>query len=156
MNAFSNNPQKKVINNKEQQDYLYKKRENLFTQAEQAFLQVLFQAIDDDMIVFGKVRIADVLNPISQNNKSLWRKALNQITAKHFDFVICKKRDLSFVCAIELDDSSHNAKNRKQRDIFVNNACESAQLPLVRFKAKAGYKVGEIKDKLETEISSLK
>ena len=41
----------------------------LFTQAEQSFLGVLTQAVDEKFRVFGKVRVADVINPKEGLNK---------------------------------------------------------------------------------------
>jgi hypothetical protein len=34
------------------------------------------------------------------------KKAFNKISAKHFDFLLCDREELSVACAIELDDVS--------------------------------------------------
>ena len=51
---------------------------------------------------FGKVRIADVAKVKQGLSRSSQQAALNRIAAKHFDFVICRRNDLSVVCAVEL------------------------------------------------------
>lgn len=128
-------------------DYKYKKLKFIFTRAERSFFGVLNNSINDDVVVFGKVRVADVIRP-DKAERAVWQKAFNKISAKHFDFVLCKKSDLSFICAIELDDKSHNTAKRKSRDTFLESACESAGLELIRFPAKATYSIADIRESL--------
>lgn len=123
----------------------YQKLDVLFTSAERSFLGVLKLATDDTVEVFGKVRVADVITPLKGQQRSIWQKSFNKISAKHFDFILCRKDDLTPICAIELNDSSHNSKKRKDRDDFLEGACNSAGFPLVQIKAKATYKVTDIK-----------
>ncbi|OUR82695.1 hypothetical protein A9Q75_05240 [Colwellia psychrerythraea] len=118
----------------------------LFTPAERSFLGALHLACDDKKVVFGKVRIADILKPIKGLNRSQWQIAFNKISSKHFDFVICNAEDLSIISVIELDDSSHNKKSSIKRDELVELACKNASLKLHRFKASATYNVNEIRD----------
>ena len=126
--------------------FQYQKLDVLFTPAERSFLGVLKLAVNDDAEVFGKVRVADVITPKKGLGRSLWQKSFNKISAKHFDFLLCNKDDLSPLCAIELNDSSHNNKKRQERDDFLRGACLSADLPLVQIKAKAAYNMSDIRD----------
>lgn len=95
--------------------------------------------------MLGKVRVADVIKPGKGLSRSEWQKAFNKISAKHFDFLLCKNDDLSIICAIELDDSSHKSKNRHERDEFLKGACEAASIPLIQVPAKSGYVISDIK-----------
>ena len=88
------------------EDNPYIKRHDLFSPAERLFLQTLQEAVSDHFRVFGKVRVADVIDVKEGISQSARRAALNRITSKHFDYVLCRKDDLSVVCAIELDDRS--------------------------------------------------
>jgi len=125
-------------------NYQYRKLDVLFTAAERSFLGVLDQSVGDKARIFGKVRVADVIAPKKGMSRSDWQKAFNKISAKHFDFLLCAKDDLTILCAIELNDSSHNSKQRKDRDIFLEGACRSAKIPLVQIKAQAAYNIDEI------------
>lgn len=119
----------------------YRKKGPLFTPAERSFYGVLLQAIDTKKYqVFGKVRVADVLEPQPSRNRSQWQKAFNAISAKHFDFIICKIDDLTPVAAIELDDKSHNQKHRQKRDELLMKICKQSRLPLLRVPAQYAYK----------------
>lgn len=132
--------------------YPYVKQGVLFSKAERSFLGVLDQAVGADYRIFGKVRIGDVLGTRKGLDKSRSTSARNRIRSKHFDFVLCDKRDLSVVCAIELDDKSHKQRERKERDDFINSACKAASLPLVRIPAQAGYAMAEVRSEILVAI----
>lgn len=132
----------------------YQRLNALFTPAERSFYGVLIQAVDDDALIFGKVRVADVLTPQRSTVKGVWQTAFNKISAKHFDFVLCRKDDLTFLCAIELDDRSHNNAKRQLRDVFLEQACESATFPLIRFPAKSAYKVSDVREAVSAFLIS--
>ena len=134
-------------------DAEYKKQKTLFSPAERSFLGVLNQAIEDNAIIFGKVRVADVLTPVSGIPRNKWQALFNKISSKHFDFILCDKADLSILCAIELDDKSHNSKARKARDKFLQSACASAKLPLIQIPAKSAYNIDEIRQLLIIHLS---
>lgn len=129
-------------------EHSYERFDVLFTPAERSFFGVLNQAISDDIFAFGKVRVADVITPTKGGVKGAWQRSFNKISAKHFDFVLCNKSDLSFVCSIELDYKSHNSAKQKSRDAFLESACKSANFPLIRFPAKSTYSVADIRESL--------
>jgi len=124
----------------------------LFTPAERSFYGVLRQALDDSFIVFGKVRLGDVVQPVKGLGRSQSQTARNKINRKHLDFVICRADDLSLVAGVELDDNSHQRKDRGERDVFVEEAMKSAGIPLVRFAAKKGYELAEVKTRLTESV----
>lgn len=128
----------------QQIEYPYRKRDALFSLAERSFLGVLNQAVGENAQIFGKVRVADVIAPKKGMSRNNWYKAFNKISAKHFDFLPCAKNDFSILCAVELNDSSHNLKKRKARDVFLAGACLSANVPLVEITACSTYNVNEI------------
>ncbi len=126
----------------------YDKQASLFTPAERSFLGVLEQAVGDKHRVFGKVRIADVIKVKTGLNNSVRQSALNRITSKHLDFVVCNSNDLAVQFAVELDDRSHRKPKAKARDAFVDDALKVAEVPLFRFPAKRMYSPQEVKDRL--------
>ena len=130
------------------QDFPYIKRGPLFTPAERSFFGVLNQAVEGKSEIFGKVRVADVITTKKGLTASIRQKAFNKISSKHFDYILCNKEDLSVLCAIELNDSSHNSEKTKKRDAFLEGACDSANIPLVQIKAKATYNINDIKELL--------
>jgi len=124
--------------------YKYKKFERIVSPAERSFLGVLNAVLDDEIIILTKVRVADVLTPLPTKDRGLWQRAFNSISSKHFDFVLCKSDDLSIICAIELNDKSHNETERQEGDEFIRSACSGAALPLIEVPAKNGYVLQEV------------
>ncbi|MGH1463162.1 MAG: DUF2726 domain-containing protein, partial [Neptuniibacter sp.] len=132
----------------------FRKKKTLFTEAERSFLGVLDQIIDPTQHrVFGKVRVADLIEPNPTKNRSEWQKAYNSISAKHFDYVICAAGTLQPACVIELDDKSHSQKKRQQRDELLESICREVELPLVRVPAQRTYKPKVIKALLDKRMS---
>ncbi|PCI51883.1 MAG: hypothetical protein COB45_14075 [Gammaproteobacteria bacterium] len=124
----------------------------LLTKAERSFYGVLCEALKNDYDIFSKVRVADVMRPASGINKSQWQKLFNKVSRKHFDFVICDKNSIKVLCAVELDDSSHNSKSRKKRDDFLVLACKSASVPFLQVVCKHSYNVEDLRLKLLTKM----
>jgi len=126
----------------------FERTDYLFTPAERSFLGVLEQVLDSRYRVFGKVRLGDIVTPAKDLSKGSRTTALNKIRQKHVDFVVCSATDLAVIGVIELDDKSHERKDRVERDLFVDQACVSANIPLVRFEAQKGYRLEEVRAKL--------
>ena len=134
-------------------NYPYQKIEVLFTPAERSFLGVLNLVVGENAKIFGKVRVADVMAPKKGLSRSDWQKAFNKISGKHFDFLLCRNDDLSVICAIELDDCSHQSKKRQQRDEFLNGACRAAGVPLIQIPAKSGYVIDDVKQLIAPHLN---
>lgn len=131
----------------------YQKLPVLFSLAERSFLGVLDLAVGSDFRVFGKVRVADVLAPQGGLSKTERQIALNKIDRKHFDFVLCRSDDLTVLCAIELNDASHQQKHRQERDGLLAAMCRSAGLPLIMFDARHAYAVADISARIAEAIA---
>jgi Protein of unknown function (DUF2726) len=130
------------------QECSYQIRGTLLTPSEIEFYRELKQAVGDKVIIFSKVRVADVITPENGLSKSNWQRAFNKISAKHFDFVLCNLESLKVEVVIELDDKSHQKSSRIDRDNFLNRAAQSSGLKILRFPVKSSYSVTEIKSKV--------
>jgi hypothetical protein len=126
----------------------------LFSPAERSFLGVLDQAVGPEHRVFGKVRVADLASVKPGLGTAARQGALNRVAAKHFDFVVCRAFDLSVICAVELNDSSHSSKRAQARDDLLIRVCEAIGLPLFQVPAKRAYSVHELQAQLVSVIGS--
>ena len=131
----------------------YQAKGCLLTAAERSFLGVLDKTVGDNARIFSQVRIADVLSVRKDLSRSDWQTAQNKINSKHVDFVICDPSTLSLLCAIELNDKSHEKRKRIERDEFVESAFKAANIPLIWIKAKKGYSVDEIGARLSPYVN---
>lgn len=79
-------------------------------------------------IICPKVRLLDIIEPRSgaDHYKTLFYK----VQAKHVDFVICDY-NMHIKAIIELDDGSHERKDRQERDEFVNQILRSVDYKVI-------------------------
>jgi hypothetical protein len=106
---------------------------------------VLEQAVGREYRIFGKVCVADIVSVNPMLDRADWWRAFNRISAKHFDFVLCSKGDLSVVAAVELNDKSHLQPKRQERDAFLVDLCQAISLPLIQVPAQRAYSIPELR-----------
>ncbi len=133
---------------------VYRKQEQLFTAAELRFLAALDQALAPGQRVLGKVRVADLVSIRPGLSPQARQIALNRVAQKHIDFVVCSGSSLTPVCAIELNDSSHNSDAAKRRDEFLSSVCAQVGLPLLVAKAAGSYTPSEIRQQISKATKS--
>ena len=128
--------------------FAYNRIERLFSPAERSFLGVLEQILGTQYRIFGKVRLADIIQTPKGLSNSARASAFNRICARHVDFAVCDPRTFEIIGVIELDDSSHGKQSRRRRDRFVDEALTAAGVPFVRIAAQRGYAPAEIREKV--------
>lgn len=126
----------------------YQPQNYLFTKTEWRFAQALREAIQDDYLMMGKVRIADLLKVESHKDikQSARMGKFARISSKHIDFVLVCPQSGRICCCLELDDASHQRQDRIDRDIFVNGAFKEAGVPLLRVPTAKYYDVHEMRE----------
>lgn len=82
--------------------------------------------------LMAQVRIADVLSVKGSRKSRSWWNAFKKISSKHVDFVVVDPSSFKIICAIEIDDRSHQRKDRRERDSYINKAFKAADVPLLR------------------------
>jgi very-short-patch-repair endonuclease len=133
-------------------NYPYQKREYLLSKAERLFYDTLIKSVGPEIVVFTKVRLADLVQV--ERGTASWQSYQNKINAKHLDFVLCTKSTLSPTLAVELDDASHDREDRSDRDTFVDNVLRSAKLPVLRVRAKSSYSSEEVMQQVKQSLLS--
>ena len=122
-------PIPKTIEKRENLDqFIYIQKDLMSTRELHFFNKLLPVANSKNLHLFTKIRIADLLEP--RYGTENWQKSFNKIAMKHVDFVLYNK-EMKPVLVVELDDSSHNRPDRRERDRFVNHAMKSAGLPIL-------------------------
>lgn len=141
-----------VVKPKGSRKYPYESAGPLLTAAEHVFYASLERAIPDGYVISLKVRMGDVLKVRDRVEKKKAFALRGKVQQKHFDFVICKKKDMTVACCIELNDSSHNRRDRITRDVFVREACAAAGVVLLEVKNRKSYVVDEIRSLVVSAI----
>jgi len=130
----------------------YTARDTLNSLAEQRFARVLGEALPEGLEVAYKVRLADVLQVAFKRRgreDKRWWQAFTRISSKHVDYVLCAPGGGRIHAAIELDDRSHQQRERRQRDQFVDQAFVDAGIPLLRVPVASNYDPAQIRQRLE-------
>ncbi|HUI06391.1 MAG TPA: DUF2726 domain-containing protein [Verrucomicrobiae bacterium] len=128
----------------------YRKKDYLLTATERSFYDVLRGIAGDQLEVFAKVRLLDLLYlPKGTENRQSHN---NRVMSKHVDFLLCDREKLSPLLVIELDDSSHERDDRAQRDAFVDEALGAAGLPILHVTAKRSYAPNELADLIQEKL----
>jgi len=101
-----------------------------------------------NLIICPKVRLADLIEPKPESNRSIWQKRFNMICSKHVDFVLCNE-DMSVIAIIELDDSSHNRPDRQARDRFVDAVLTNSGYHIMHTPTFDDVAIGDLDNILE-------
>jgi very-short-patch-repair endonuclease len=86
-----------------------------------------------ECIVLAQVQVSRLIGVKKGYNFHEWNNRINRLSV---DFVVCKK-DSTIIAAIELDDSSHQRRDRRETDQKKDRAFKAAGVPLMRWSVKA-------------------
>lgn len=114
----------------------YGLRDEFLSPAELSFFRVLKSELPAEWHLVAKVNLVDLFF-IRQPRRN--QAARNRIDRKHVDFVICEALTMKPLIGIELDDASHERKDRVERDDFVDQVFQAAGLPILHVTAGRGY-----------------
>lgn len=118
-------------NKKEEENVLKYRKKYLLTKNEYSFLQKLKSvAKENNLNILCKIRLADLIEPLPNKNKSEWYTEFNKIKSKHIDFVLVTE-NMKVVMLIELEDSSHSKSDRIERDNFINSTLKQVGYNLI-------------------------
>lgn len=115
----------------------YVSKDFMMTPTEQKVYKLLELKYGEQYYIFAQVRVVDVLQP-NVKKYFTWTKEYKslfwQVSQWHFDYVLCDKNDFRILCALELDDLSHNRSDRVRRDRILNAVCADAGVDLKRMR----------------------
>ena len=110
----------------------------LMSKAERSFFGVLEQVTDSSKYyLFPQVSLGNLVDV--EKGTGSYQTHRNRVDRKSIDFVLCDRSTLSPVLAVELDDASHERKDRQERDAFVDGVLAKAGLPLLHARTQTAY-----------------
>lgn len=128
--------------NKNDNNIKYLIKQNPMTDTEIKFIRELKKITDiNNLIILPQVQLQSIFHTI--NNKDI--TSFNKIKSKSIDFAIVDN-NYNYKLFIELDDYTHNRKNRMQRDQFINELFKTYNLKLKRIKVQNNYKIEDLKN----------
>ncbi len=127
----------------------YGKRDDFLSPAELSFFRVLKSGLPAEWHLIAKVNLADLFF-VRQPHRN--QAARNRIDRKHVDFVLCDALTMEPLLGIELDDLSHERKDRVERDELVDRVFEAAGLPLLHVMAAKGYQTAALMQNVREKL----
>jgi Protein of unknown function (DUF2726) len=130
----------------------YFSRGQLLTRGEAVFYQSLRRALPAGTSLAPKVRLCDIIDcDTAARRKGFW----NRINQKHADFVLINTETTDILLIIELDDATHNRRDRQMRDAFVDQAFAAAGIEILHVKAAAKYSVNELRANVMARVTGM-
>lgn len=129
----------------------YKLRECFLSPAELAFYRVLEIAIAQEHSINCKVRLWDLVCVPRYADS---RKFENKVSSKHLDFLLCDRKNMQPLLAIELDDASHSRQDRQQRDQFLDQIMLTVGVPILHVPAARSYDASALRDQIQRALQS--
>jgi len=110
--------------------YKYYAKSYVMTSRENECFKILNEIFSSKWFVVPQVHLSALLDYRVKGQN--WNAAFRHINGKSVDFVLIGKESYRVICAIELDDSTHNKPERKERDVEIERMFEEARIPLAR------------------------
>ena len=127
--------------------FLYERKFSLVTRTEMEFLNCIKEVLPDQYLIQPQVNLASF---IVRTDEARFRSELY----RNVDFLIT---DLSYrpLVVIEINDQTHLAEDRRERDRKVAWICEEAGIPVVRFWTSYGVNREYIEKKITETLAAL-
>ena len=123
--------------------YLYEKKSHLTSRSEQKLFKKLLLLLPKDYKVHCQVSLISLLKPGNfRSARMVW--------AKRMDYVITDE-NTKILLVIELDDKSHQRKDRIKRDKFVNKTLKGKHT-LLRITTEQAQDTSLLRKKLQSAI----
>ena len=140
------------LKNKPEKQKLYKyyAKKQIMTNREADFFVKLNTIFNERFFVIPQVHLSAMLDERVKGQN--WRSAFRHINGKSVDYVLISRTSLELICAIELDDNTHDRPERSARDKEVERIFEQAKIPLTRFRDIRGISNSKIISEISVAI----
>jgi len=123
------------------------RKSRILTAAERNFFECLMTSLSDDFYIFARIGILDVIEPTPAANWFHSKQINRRLAEESFDYLLCKKHDMSIFGVIELEnfEKGTNKKMRAAREKVVSDVCKTANLRLFYFDIRQDYRTMDIR-----------
>lgn len=143
--ALSTCPHSHTAHNSE--NYLYDAKKVLISKSEQEYYSAIKECIPQGYYIFPQVNLASF---ICKTDESKFHNEL----FRNVDFLITTSAYKPII-VVEINDQTHLNSDRKERDEKVQNICEEAGIPILKFWTSYGVNKEYIKRRIDETIISL-
>jgi len=117
------------------------RKSRMFSVSERKFFESLTDALDYDFHIFAKVGVLEIIERGPKMSKFRFNKLNTDLEAERFDYVVCKKSDLSVSAVIELEcfDRRIPRARKQKRNAMISELCKASKLRLFYFDTRQDY-----------------
>lgn len=126
----------------------YYLKNSIVTPVEKWMYNIIKDELTEEYFVAPKVGIKDFVGVKKGNN---YMKYFGHIAQRHIDFLVCKKETLSPAFGIEIDDTSHEQQNRKDREQENDQIYNAIGIKVLHMPTK--IKEEELRDIIKNAIT---
>ena len=119
-------------------------KKNFMTQSELFFYEKI-KELETDYKIVPQINLATIIKKTSKGY-------INELF-RNIDFAIFDKEYKNLLLLIELNDSTHNDNNRKDRDLKVKKICNDANIKLIVFYTKYPNEKDYVLRRINNELS---
>lgn len=134
--------------------YHYNAKAYIMTRAEVDLYNKLRTICKDRYYIFPQIHLSSLLDHRVKNQN--FRAAFYHINGKSVDFVLVDQKTMKTKYIIELDDYTHNRRDRKSRDMEVDRIFGEVGIPLVRLSNTLRKSPIQIQNDIKNSIDKKK
>ena len=131
------------------------RRSRILSPAEKNFFECLLGALNDEFFIFTKVAMLDVVQILPSIGYFGKKRIRKQLAVERFDYVLCKRHDLSIFGVVELQNlERRGAKSKRSvRNHIVNSVCKATRVRLFFFDVRQNYRDVDIRRLVTGRVS---
>lgn len=114
--------------------FSFKRKKSLITDRERVFYDTLMKVVGNEYLVVPQAHFDEFIESTDTGTEKF--AARGHLERKSVDFLLCDRQSVEPLCAIELDDGTHTAVHRLERDKEEEELLKSVQLPLLRYRTE--------------------
>ena len=127
--------------------FLYSLKGSVLTQTELMFAEAIKRNLPEGYELSAQANLATFIDRLDD---ARYRNEL----FRNVDFLVVDKK-YAPILVIEINDETHQRKDRQERDIKVARICGEAGIPIVKLWTKYGVNEAYIKSKIKETIAAL-
>lgn len=123
----------------------------IMTDSEVVFFRLLQEAVQDHYLIFSQVQLSRIIDAHNSEDSGKW---LNRINRMSVDYLLVDTQDAQTpLVVIELDDWSHETKERQLADAKKDKSLSCAGIPIMRFHGEQMPTAEVLADEIDQVMS---
>lgn len=123
-----------------------RRKPSLLNEPEKDLFIRLCDALEHEFFVFPKVGVFEVVERSTRLSEKKYLKLISQFEAERFDFVVCRKFDLSIAAVIKFQSpNTKRTASKKQPVDWLGDLCKKSNLSLFFLDSSQDYRGADIR-----------